>query len=86
LVQKRVVFFPIFSKKRIFSKKYVVSTYFANARLTPPLYDDPHKQAKRRPTREEAAREGRKGADANVKVFRYLLSTTVLPGFLGEVD
>jgi hypothetical protein len=40
---------------------------------------------KERPIR-EAAREGRKGADAYVKVFRYLLSTTVLPGFLGEVD
>jgi hypothetical protein len=79
LVQKRVVFFPIFSKKRIFSKKYVVSTYFANVRLTHALYDDPDKPAKRRPIREEAAREGRRGADAYAKVFRHLLSTTVSP-------
>jgi hypothetical protein len=34
----------------------------------------------------EAAREERRRADVYVKVFRHLLSTTVLTGFLGEVN
>ena len=58
-VQKLVVFFEIFSKK------YVVSTYVANAQLTHPLYDGPHKPVKRQPTR-EAAREESRGTDASI--------------------
>jgi hypothetical protein len=82
------VFFPIFSEKLISSKKYVVSTYFANARLTHPLYDGPHKPDKRRPTRE---RPSEKRGDEQmrayyVKVFRHLLSTTVLTGFLSGLN
>ncbi len=65
MVQKTVVFFPIFSEKLIPFKKYVVSTYFANARLTHPLYDGPHKPDKRRPTR-EGRRGERRRADAGV--------------------
>jgi len=83
LVQKRVGFFPIFSRKLNFSKKYVVSTYVANARLTHPLYDGSHKQNKRRPTRERPPQK--KGEEQMrayyVKVFRHLLSTAVLTGF-----
>ena len=86
MVQKTVVFFPIFSEKLISSKKYVVSTYFANARLTHPLYDGPHKPEKRRLSR--VSRPPEKKGDQQmrayyVKVFRHLLSTTVLTGFLG---
>jgi hypothetical protein len=78
-VQKSVVFFEIFSKK------YVVSTYLANAQLTHPLYDGPHKPDKRQPTRERTPeKKGEEQMRAYyVKVFRHLLSTTVLTCFLG---
>jgi hypothetical protein len=84
LVQKTVVFFLILSKKLIFSKKYVETTYFAKALLRRPLYSGPHKPNKRRPTR-EAAQEQRGEEQMRayyVKVLRHMLSTTVLTGFL----
>jgi hypothetical protein len=85
LVQKRVVFFPIFSRKRIFSQKYVGSTYFANAQLTPPLYDVPISRQEAAHQR-QAVREGRRRAEAYVKVFRHLQCTTALTDFLGEAN
>ena len=78
-VQELVVFCEIVSKK------YVVSTYLANAQLTHPLYDGPHKPDKRQPTRERPPeKKGEEQMRAYyVKVFRHLLSTTVLTSFLG---
>ena len=84
MVQETVVFFPILSKRLIFSKKYVVSTYLANAQLTHPLYDGPHKPDKRQPTRERPPeKKGDKQMRAYyVKVFRHMFSMAVLAGFV----
>jgi hypothetical protein len=54
----------------------------------PSLYDGPHKPDKRWPTREgPPEKKGEEQMQAYyAKVFRHLLSTTVLTGFVGGAN
>jgi hypothetical protein len=83
LVQETVVFFPILSKRLIFSRNYVVSTYFANAQLTPPFTVVAISQTRGGPPERTPEKKGDKQMRAYyVKVFRHMFSMAVLAGFV----